>query len=266
MAYERISVQLTTSSHRPRLDVFLDAFRQLYALLHEIDVGLGAGDDGSLIWRISKADIGHATIELETEPAEADYDPTADVIQLCLEGLQALQLGKEPPPDFPFGALKHARNLAGILTSEVSRISLHAPQGPTVRITSQLAGHVETMLGGEREAIGSVEGTMEAISVHRQPQFTLYETVGGGRVVCFFPKEMVPEVMSAFEQRVLVSGTVRYDRLGRPIAIAIDRKPRILRQRKDLPQAPEVVAKVSKNSASKPASSRPARTRENSRG
>lgn len=65
---------------------------------------------------------------------------------------------------------------------------------------------------GTQETIGSVEGTLEAISIHGQPYFNVFDAVTGHAVRCNFPQNIFEAAKAALGKRVLVRGVI----LSRP--------------------------------------------------
>lgn len=85
-------------------------------------------------------------------------------------------------------------------------------------------------------SVGGVEGQLEAISVHGQPSFTLYDAVTGRAVRCYFAPSLQPQVKASLGSKVFVHGVLRRDALGRPSQLRdIDQFVRLGRATKPVP-------------------------------
>lgn len=63
-------------------------------------------------------------------------------------------------------------------------------------------------LEGRHRAIGSVEGTIDAMSAHDEPYFcTVYTLLTGEAIRCYFGPPLLQKVYRNFKRRVIVRGT-----------------------------------------------------------
>jgi hypothetical protein len=63
--------------------------------------------------------------------------------------------------------------------------------------------------------MGSIDGTLEIISIHNRPRFTIYGR-NALRVECLFPEAMLSQVKAALGERVAIRGRISYRRDGLP--------------------------------------------------
>ena len=88
------------------------------------------------------------------------------------------------------------------------------PEGPTV--ARHVSENVERILQ-HGYLLGGVEGRLEGINIHLQPQFVVYDSVSGRAVRCYFSSDQLDDVVGAVGRKVLVSGNLRRDASGRPL-------------------------------------------------
>lgn len=112
---------------------------------------------------------------------------------------------------------------------------------PIVTITQQTAAHIDKMVGAGYTALGSVEGRLEAISLHGRSSFGVYDFVEGRRINCEFPAEMLERIKDALGSRVLVYGRVRFNESDRPTGVREIHELRVLRGKDELPQPRDIV-------------------------
>ena len=83
---------------------------------------------------------------------------------------------------------------------------------------------------------GSVEGTLETVSIHRGSRFTIYHSRTKKAIRCDIPQgsELLDHAKEALGSRVLIAGILHTNAIGEPTRIAAETL-RILRERHELP-------------------------------
>lgn len=72
-------------------------------------------------------------------------------------------------------------------------------------------------------AVGSVEGTLEAATIHDKIAFSIYDAITHRRVECRCDSETIDMAKGRyFGSRVSVNGLVSYNAQGQPTAIKVD--------------------------------------------
>lgn len=81
---------------------------------------------------------------------------------------------------------------------------------------------IDRVLSGGYKALGSLEGRLDAINLHRAPTFTIWDRLSGAPVRVSFPSGQVwkDRVTALLGRRVRVSGMVRYTPSGVPRTIS----------------------------------------------
>lgn len=157
------------------------------------------------------------TISARLDPKEDAADNGPTVARLAIRGIEAMQAGAGRPEGFPDDALENLRRLAGYTTNgkaasvlvRAPSLELAAPVSPVV------VAHVDRVLA-QGDAIGAIEGSLDTVSVHSQPYFTLYDAVTQRGVRCYFPTDWRARVVAALGKRMLVHGRLRRDPSGAP--------------------------------------------------
>jgi hypothetical protein len=133
------------------------------------------------------------------------------------DGIRAIHLGvPERPTGFSDAALRSLRRVS-LMSGRRFYVTISAGygDGEAVALDAAVALHIDMWLAGRLDAMGSIDGTLEIISIHNRPRFTVYGR-GAQRVECLFPEAMLPEVKSALGERVAIRGRIRYRRDGKP--------------------------------------------------
>jgi hypothetical protein len=140
--------------------------------------------------------------------------------QQVREGIRSIHAGvPERPEGFSDAALRNLRRVA-LTAGRRFHVSVSAGQGEgeAVSFDAAMVAHIDSWLAGRLDAIGSIDGTLEIISIHNRPRFTIYGR-NALRVECLFPEAMLPDVKAALGERVSIRGRIRYRRDGLPATV-----------------------------------------------
>lgn len=201
---------------------FLAALQNHIEVLGDLDAAISMRRRGTLQWVLGALSYGSpATATLRALPLfeERDYGP--EVARAYMDGLQQLLEGKELPPAFSDDALDAIKKLARLSTNGVKAIEVkHGQQ--VVSLTERIAVNIDDLVGGGYEAIGSIEGTLEMVTLHDQSYFRIYDAIHGMGVPCYFHRELLETVRLGLGKRVFVTGRLRSDRGGKPRSLRVE--------------------------------------------
>lgn len=241
------------TGHLP-VDTFLRAARDMLTVAEEVGRSLaeqpqtdGNGATGSLNWHLAGLNYEGPSLLDGIKVPEHEAQLKADIIlapatpsrtaQHIRESIRAIHNRcDERPEGFTDNALRCLRRVA-VMSGRKYRVSVSAGQGAgqAIWLDEQIVAQVDSWLRGQRDAVGSVEGTLEIISIHTKPRFTIYWR-GGTRIECQFPETMLPEVAAALGKRVRIRGHIWYRRDGQPAMV----EATYLRPLPPLPNLPAV--------------------------
>lgn len=219
---------------------FLEAIHRFLNILDEIDVELSARPRGSLRWRVAQLSSSIPTITLAPESIVEDLDVSADVIKTAVDGLETIEKETVRPQHFSDAALDNAARLVAVIGRGINRIAVSTTDRPEIRITQHLAANVDEVIRGVEKALGTIEGTIEMVTIHERRQFNLYEALTHQAVACYFQSEMFESVKEALGKRVGVYGEIRTTRTGEIRSITA-KEISVFPSREDLPQTDDIV-------------------------
>jgi hypothetical protein len=231
------------TGHLPA-DLFLRAARDLLHVAEEVSRSLTGMETQ---WHLAALNFeGPSPLDAARLPEHGPH-PHADLViapanqpqvaQQIRQGIRAIHSHcEERPEGFTDNALRALRRVA-TLSGRKYRVSVSAGQGSgeAVWLDENIVTQVDAWLRGQRDAVGSVEGTLEIISIHTRPRFTIYWR-GGTRIECQFPEEMLPDVAASLGKRVRIRGHIWYRRDGQPATV----EALSLRRLPPLPELPAV--------------------------
>ena len=202
---------------------FIGAASKLIDLLKELETSVLG--NGELDWHIADLHLGSANLAVRPylqEPAERAE--THVIIDAALKGLAVVEAAASRPPHFTDQALRHAKSLVGAAQGGAKSLTIFGEANGfhhRVVVTNRLALHVDKLIGPATGAIGSLEGTIEALTIHDSVAFSIYESITGRRVVCKCDRGTLDLAIKHLGNRVSVSGEVNYSAKGDPTSIRV---------------------------------------------
>lgn len=223
------------------LSSFRTAIEQLSILLNEVASEISEPKPRHISWGIAQLSLGSpAKVSVEsTEEAEGIDEHTATVV---VEGFTRLQEERIRPKYFNDNALESAQRLARLTIDHLARINIYTNiPDQQVYLTEQIAVNIRSILE-YLDYHGSVEGRLELISGREgQPlYFKVQDRVNNVSVRCYIPDILLDKALSAFRERVIVSGIIKSDNNGIPRSIRAE-SIEIVPGEESLPQAEDVV-------------------------
>lgn len=193
-----------------------------------------SGEAGAIEWIVSVRE-GSSLIEATPEASEdLSRDTVDETLWAVLDGLKNLESGADERPDhFSDQALKASQSLAKVRGEGVEEVSLSA-DGQDQPLSDRTVATVESLLQEKYSAIGSIEGTLQSISLRGTRSFNVYQPPSDHRVECTFTKDKLSEVRDALNSRVSIWGEISYRRDGTPVRMKM-RELRVLQEGDDLP-------------------------------
>lgn len=216
------------------LSLALDATLRM---LSEIDLGFSGRPGGTTDWLI--ADIRRGSLVLDLTPRTRldaqEFGPA--ITRTFVEGMDRLEREGVSPLYLSEAGLEKARQLVRLVGRE-GITGVHLANGQTqAELTATASANIDQLLRVGREAIGSVEGRLETISLHGPARFVVYHAVTKKAVVCRMdPDKLLDDAKKALGHRVVVTGLVQYNMRGEPARLLVE-KIRVLRERDELPPA-----------------------------
>lgn len=192
-------------------------------ILSEIDRSTSSGEQFVQRWSILSMRMESpgtlvAAGELDEKNLLTDYDPT----DVFIDGVRILEEGKSRPDYFSDESLEAAKELVGLLSRDVTRLTFSNKTG-NVSPTQRLAASVDALvLPTDYEDWGTLEGELLDVALHGRPAFRMYDSLTGRGIACQFENHQLDKVKDALPHAVAVYGKVRYNRLGEPVTIDVE--------------------------------------------
>jgi len=226
-----IRLSLLGEAEYVSLAAFIDAANDIKDILRELAPAVSPDEGRDLEWAIVRATVGSMTMEVACVNNPVVGMLTTDKF---VAGMEIIDRSVERPPFFNDRALEKARHLSGIISrTDVVRITLGTGDDD-VDVTQHIAANVDALIGIRYEELGSVEGWIQALNIHNQYQFGIYDFLNERKVECAFPEQMLDDVVAAINRRAVVYGLIRTNARGEPISIRVE-SIQLLRSDSELP-------------------------------
>ena len=218
------NIGLSLTGNDVPLESFIGAAEKLAGLLSELELSLFGARH--LDWYVADLRMGSANLAMRPKSAGREGSDFGNaIISAALSGLETIEREALRPEHFTDDALRRAKALVGSVDHEASRLIIFGDGGsmPTKQapLTARLAVHVDQLIGPASVAVGSIEGAMEALSIHKGEEFAVYDTISDRRIRCLCDREMLNQVMAYLGSRMSVSGEVRFNVQGEPVSVKV---------------------------------------------
>ena len=201
------------------VDLFSKSIEDIVGLLRRLDDAIH-GPKHEHRWIVRELRSSAPTITVEETPLNGVR--SAEVIG---QGLRAVTHGTDQPPQyFTVPVLENLAKMKRLFNGSTSRaksIDILMSGDRVATIERDISEKVNQIIAASYRSTGSLEGTLEAIDIHKAPVVTVWERVFRTPVRCHIPKgnEWTTRVIGLLGKRVSVTGEIEYFSNGKPRAI-----------------------------------------------
>lgn len=215
---------------------FVATLREFFGLTEELTQ---AQPEASVKWRVQVRE-GSNIIALSVA-GESDPKAVETAIQRIHEATLALVQGDLSAPVLTEKAIQHAKRLSDLTKSaeQVFPMRFWLSRQP-IDFGPEVAELVRQDEANSYSDYGTLEGTLKAIADQSGGlEIRIYDLLWRRAIPCRVRDDQIEEALNAFRRRVEISGTIHYNRLGRPTSIRMESLA-ILPDDRDLPTAAEI--------------------------
>ncbi len=237
---QKNTVTLEISGSEITADVFGRSVRLFFDLINDVAVDV-AGKPKAIQWTIS---VKEGSIGLCATARSTNGSPqlAAKAVSTIRSGIEIIGQRKKRPAHFSDNALTklfELGNIQGLGDQGVERIGLQIGQ-KRCELSPASVAYVDELLGTPTSAYGTVEGDLLALNVRGRLKFSVYETLTGKEIKCFFGDEIYNDVIAAIKKRISAYGLIRYRKSGQPASVEIE-KLTVFPDQSELPQFEDVI-------------------------
>jgi hypothetical protein len=172
---------------------------------------------------IVEVERGCVRLPLRAEAAADEVRPSAvhEIGTVVASGLAQLEQSPIRPDHFTDKALGLAKELANYATEDLPLAVRNGAAGG--KLSRQLSVNAEKVLGTPEETLGTIEGRLEALSLHGSKDFSVWPA-GGKAIKCLFGSrlDLERDVLPAVNKRVAARGRIKTRPNGERLSVEVD--------------------------------------------
>lgn len=245
-----LEIKLESRPEGVSLDSLVDSLERSRGILRDVDRVISARRTAAIRWIVRDVYMKPSPVAVleGIEKVRVKEDRFVRKVSAgFVRALEVAEKGDALPPFLSETGLKHLEQLAkgfkknGIASLEAT-LRGDGDGGGEIEATvsERSAANVERLLAPSSEAIGSIRGRLEAVSIHRGYRYSVWDDVSRRPVRCDFPPGQLDEIKNALGRRVIVAGVIRRNSKGQPLSI--DRPNQLpLPDEWDLPDVDELL-------------------------
>ena len=225
---------------RITLEKFSKSIRTFFNMIKDVSADV-AGKHKTLEWLI-EVRPGSAVITAKPESRNGSPELAYDTISVLKKGIEYISMGMGRPEHFSDSALSNLYELGDIVglgNKDIEHIKIGIDE-EYKDITPMSISYIGELLGTVYQAYGTIEGNLLALKIRNRLNFSIYETLTGKEVKCFFDDDLYEDVIAAIRKRVSVYGLIQYNKNGIPIRVTIE-KLTIFPDDSELPKFKDII-------------------------
>jgi len=199
--------------------------------LHDLDRAISHDPRGSVDWILARMSLGSGIVGARPVPRNPQRDYGPQISYSNVDGFRLIETEGTSPPYLSDKGMKGATGLLGLIAKggATGVVIRYVPNeedltaADEARVSALGAANIVRLLPVHHKAIGSIEGTLEAVSLHRGQRFTVYEHRTKKAVKSSFERDKwLEDIRAALGKRVEVGGLVEYNVREEPLTIKVD--------------------------------------------
>ena len=215
------SIIFKIEEKRITIDIFSQSVRKFFNLIENVATNV-AGKSKALEWLLS---VKPGSIVLEAKPESVKESPelAKKTMAVLNDGFRAISERSKRPEYFSDFALSNLFELGSMVGLGDKGIRHIIGIGEVYYdISPKSVAYIDEILGTDTKAYGTIEGELLALKIRGKLTFSIWETLTGKEVKCYFSDELYDDVISAIRKRVSVYGLIHYNKKGIPLRVQIE--------------------------------------------
>jgi len=200
--------------------VFTKSISNFVDLISDVDCTISHQARGSIRWELlTLKKSSPAVVEFAPVSKSKTEDRSAAVQLSILNGLEMLAERPEQPEHYSYSALEKARSIAE-QAKKLRGVIIYS-EGHESFIDERVFNNVGYLIESGTVSLGSIRGSLEAITVHDGHEFRIWPPETKQAVTCRFRKSLLPNVVKHLKREVEVFGGVHRNADGAPFLIKV---------------------------------------------
>jgi hypothetical protein len=198
--------------------------------LKEFDSAISGKPNGSLRWFIGGLHSNGSLLvkffsRQKTTRRKRDRLPdfSINVADSFVTGFTDLELNAVTPPYLSEFGLRRAEELTRLIGRDGAQAFTFTTRDRSISVTQKTTENLGKLLPIKRYSVGSVEGILEAINLHKKARVIVYHAITNKGISCEFEPEMwMHFVKENLGKRVVVFGKLHKNANGDTLRVTVD--------------------------------------------
>jgi len=198
-------------------------------LLHEYDTAISGVSQGSLSWYLAQLSLTpnvQVAFRSRLRPRRRGpvvVDNSDTITHSLLSGLDSLEHKAVTPPYISVGGIERVQHMVSLIGKNGATGFRVRADNNAVDLTPATIDNIEKILPVRRTSIGSVEGKLEGINLHRKLRVIVYHAITNKAVTCDIREEFLDKVKECLGKRVVVFGILHKNINGDTLRVTMQR-------------------------------------------
>jgi hypothetical protein len=216
-----IGIQLAGKNDRIPAGIFIRSLSNFLDLIKDVDSFVSRQSKGSVRWEVvSLQKNSPALVEFAGTSRIKAMDYSQAIQDSVLDGIEQLNERPEQPHFYSYAALRKVGRMAE-QSKHLNWINVFTGSRRSF-LNSRVFSNVEYIISAGSKSLGSVRGSLDAITVHAGHEFRIWSLKTKRPITCRFKKEMLPQVVNHLKQQVEVFGELHRNQKGEPILMYVE--------------------------------------------
>lgn len=208
---------------------FIEVASNSLAILGDLDHAFSKRQEGAVEWYMSDLSRnGSLRVEVysrvKTMKRKELPDVGNQVAESFVRGFTMLEKDGRSPEYLTSTGMNRAQKMMSVIDQDKARslIASVPDAHKETLITEVSARNLRQLLPEASRSLGSVEGTLEAISTHKGLFVVVYESLHGKAVTCKVPSALLEKIKQSLDKRVLVTGIISRNAKFEPRKVIVE--------------------------------------------
>lgn len=188
---------------------FLGRLQNWISALRKIDREVSNGINANNFIITALSYTSPALVEVEPYQQDKELDTRIALSERFEHYIKNIQQ-ETIPPDINYDVLEDIQQIVKPVGKTIESVSL-GTNGNDYELSKKTLKFIEYNLAGIDQCVGTIEGDLDQINIHRGINiFYIYPIIGPHKVKCHFPTNLTEDAKAAIGCQVSVSGTLKY--------------------------------------------------------
>ena len=233
------TLTLTLDGNEITAEKFVKSVSAFVSIIRDVTESL-SGEKNSIKWIVT-VEKGSTKVHFTPRPIKPNPALVTSTVNAVKNGFLEIEQHGGRPSYWSDTALKSAKEMASIYSPNENALDTIriASEDGFATVTKNTSAHVDTLIGIERRAFGTVEGRLRTVTESGGIHVVVQDALTHNNVRCFIEEQDTERFIAAFRKRVSVFGEIRYGRDGTPLSIKAS-DLRVMRESGKLPTIEEM--------------------------